>query len=582
MSVKGTYDHFYRYEEITKILKDYEQRFPQFTHLTSTARTPEGREQWLLEVTDRSTGSFEEKPALYVEGGLHAGEVTGSMAVMYFLDGLFCHLEGEEIRNILRTVTIYAMPRVSPDGSEFYLTHPDYVRSVNRLYPNDTLQDGLIPTDLDGDGVIRRMRVKTPLGIWKVSDKDPRLMVKRLPDETEGTFYNVYEEGLIRHYDALHIYPSPRPYGNDFNRNYPGGWQREDKQQGAGAYPLSNPETKGNATFLMEHPNVCLVIDMHTMGGQILYTPGFKARKEAEADDIKLYKSIGKVMQQENGYPLVNVHDEYMAPEEAVTYGGFDDFCHFVLGIPAFTIEIWNLDERAGIKNEFPPREKSEEEQEETALKYLQWIDRYNGGEGCKMWTKFEHPQLGEVEIGGVDYKYVVQNPPVRFLKEEIEKQSRALLRALKTLPHVRLEGAKAMREAEGVYRVEAVAVNDGYMPTYVFREGLHCPELKELTAELQRLDENGKTYPSKAEEAAIEGLDADESETTVRRLGQLGGRFNVGGVNTGLGAITFENASIPCQKKVSFLIRGNAGDKLRLTLSGGHGIRCTADITLE
>ena len=42
------------------------------------------------------------------------------------------------------------------------------------------------------------------------------------------------------------------------NRNYPIGWQDESQQAGAGAHPLSNPETQANAAFLLAHPNVCL------------------------------------------------------------------------------------------------------------------------------------------------------------------------------------------------------------------------------------------------------------------------------------------------------------------------------------
>ena len=55
---------------------------------------------------------------------------------------------------------------------------------------------------------------------------------------------------------------APSEFGNDFNRNYPIGWQDESQQAGAGAHPLSNPETQANAAFLLAHPNVCCVVDM--------------------------------------------------------------------------------------------------------------------------------------------------------------------------------------------------------------------------------------------------------------------------------------------------------------------------------
>lgn len=39
-------------------------------------------------------------------------------------------------------------------------------------------------------------------------------------------------------------------------------------------------------------------------------------------------------------------------------------------------------------------------------------------------WTPFEHPQLGQVEIGGVDNKWCLQNPPPELLEAEIAKNT--------------------------------------------------------------------------------------------------------------------------------------------------------------
>ena len=129
------------------------------------------------------------------------------------------------------------VPRLSCDGSEHYLTTADYVRSAPRPYPTEKRQSGLHKGDIDGDGVARLMRVPSPYGVWKISPKDPRLMVRRRPDETDGEFYNVYPEGIIENYDGLHVTMAPSEFGNDFNRNYPIGWQDESQQAGAGAHP---------------------------------------------------------------------------------------------------------------------------------------------------------------------------------------------------------------------------------------------------------------------------------------------------------------------------------------------------------
>ena len=549
-NISKVYDHFYKYQEITDILTAYATEHPDLARLTSVGVTPQGRNIWVLEITNTKNGAYEDKPAYYVEGNIHAGEVTGCMTCMYFLDVLFSNLETPEVQSILDTYTIYVLPRVSPDGSEHYLTTPDYVRSAPRLYPYGEDIPGLHPQDLDGDGVVRKMRVKSPFGIWKISEKDPRVMTRRRPDDIEGEFYNVYEEGIIKEYDGLNIKGTLWKFGQDFNRNYPIGWQPEHQQMGAGEFPLRNPETRANAEFLLAHPNIGSVVDMHTMGGQNLYTPGFKPRKDTEKADVELMKTLGKMAHEENGYPVINVYDEYMPVGSPACFGGFDDFCHFIMGIPAFTIECWDLEPRAGIKVSFPPKEDTtDEEQEDEALKYVQWIDRELDGEGCMPWTPFQHPQLGEVEIGGIDYKYVVQNPPIKFLKQELEKHTRFMLRQVKTLPRVQFDDIRIENLASDVYKVDIVLGNHGYLSTYILKEALKFKSLKPLTVTLEGAE-------------IIEGKAKQD-------IGHLEGFSGIGGYNSGLGASTHHKE--PCQKRLTWIIRAEKGATLKWTCEGGR-----------
>jgi len=549
-NVSRVYDHYYLYQEITDILQDYAARFPQYTRLTVAGTSPEGRNLWLLEVTDLETGDFLDKPAYYVEGNIHAGEVTGCMCCMYLLDVIFTNIDDPAIRKLLSRYTLYVLPRVSPDGSEYYLTTPNMVRSVPRMYPYEEDMPGLQPADLDGDGVIRKMRVKSPYGIWKQSPRDPRLMTRRRPDDVEGEFYNVYSEGYIEDFDGVHITAAPARHARDFNRNYPIGWQPEHQQRGAGFFPLDNPETQSNAKFLLSHPNVCSVLDMHTAGGQNLYTPGFKSRKDTIAADIAIYKTIGKMAQEENGYPVINVYDEYMPPNAPVTYGGFDDFCHFILGVPAFTIECWDLAPRAGVATQYPPKvEVSDEEQEDEAFKYLQWVDKELDGEGVTEWKPFTHPQLGEVEIGGFDYKRIAQNPPIKFLHQEMEKHVRFMLRQIKTLPNVSFRKVDVECLGADVYKVEAFVMNSGFLPSYIFKEALKLKTLKPLKVELSGA-------------CCLQGKAAQE-------IGHLEGFSGIRGSNSGLGASSMEVE--PCEKKVTWIVRGNPGDTLTLVCSGGR-----------
>lgn len=544
------YDHYYKYGEITDIVRDYADKHPELARLTAIGKTPEGREMWLLSVTDRSTGEFETKPALYVEGNIHAGEVTGSMTVMYLLDTIFSNLDDEGIKTMLSRYTIYAVPRVSPDGSEFYLTTPDTLRSAPRYYPFEAPMPGVQRKDMDGDGVIRLMRVKTPYGAWKASSKDPRVMTRRQPDDVNGDFYNVYDEGYIEgKWNGLEIEAAPAPYGNDFNRNYPIGWQSEDVQRGSGDYPLSNPETRANADFLLAHPNVCAVVDMHTSGGQNLYTPGYKSPSEAFKQDIDLYKAMGKLANQENGYPVLSLYDQYMPRSNPQTCGGFDDFCHFILGIPAMTIECWDLAERSGLHPVYPPREdKSDEEKEDELVAMLGWIDANIGKDVYQPWTEFDHPQLGKVEIGGCDAKFVSQNPPPAYLEQEVAKHTAFLLRLVKMLPRLTIDSVATQELGGGLYRVEASCGNLGYMSTYVFKEGLKSKRLKGVSLEIKGLE-------------VVEGDEKAE-------LGHLEGHA---GYSAGSWGVSLSNSNRGHMRaKASWIVKGNKGDGFEIVCTSG------------
>ena len=560
MKHKYVYDHYYKYAEIAEILKGYAAEYPGFCRLESIGTTPQGRDMLLLSVTDLSTGGFENKPALFIEANIHAGEVTGSMTVMFTLDTIFSNLDDPKIAGTLKTHTLYALPRISPDGSEYYLTDPGTLRSAPRLHPFPELQPGLQRKDMDGDGVIRLMRVKTPYGAWKVSSKDPRAMVRRQPDDTEGEFYNIYDEGYIEgEWDGLEITPAPMPFANDFNRNFPLAWAPESGQAGAGDYPLSNPETRANADFILAHPNICGIVNMHTSGGQNLYPPGWENPSKADQEDMALNKTISRLAHEENGYPMLNISADYLGNSTA--NGSFDDFSHFALGIPSMSIECWDLLERSGIKVTYPPKDdKTDEENETELLAMLKWVDENVSPDYYQAWREFDHPQLGKVEIGGCDVKYISQNPPPAFLEQEVEKHTRFFLRFINILPQLTLEKVETKKLGEGVYLVEAVIGNRGYMSTYLLKEGMKSKKLKGVSLELTGLE-------------ILDGKAKNDVGHLLGNSGYMAGMWDIS-------LFTARRGNM--QKAVRWVVKGNPGDKFSIDVTSGKAGSFTAEFELK
>ncbi len=566
MQLTHAYDHFYRYDEITSILKGYEADFPQLCRLSSLATTPEGRSVWLLEITNPETGGYSDKPAYFVNGNIHTGEVTGSMVAMGLLDSLFTGYQNKEenVLYLLDHFTFYVVPRITPDGSECYLTTPDTIRSANRMYPYSKLMPGLQPKDMDGDGVIRKMRIKSPYGAWKVSDRDPRLMTKRRPDEVQGEFYDIYTEGEILEFDGVTIKSAPQKWGQNFNRNFPSNWMDESIQSGSGAYPLSNVETRAMADFVISHKNICCALEMHTMTGMYLYPPSVLHKADISPRDLRLFQLIGEMATEETGYPVVNVRDDYISKsEEAGCAGTFNDFNFHMHGIIDYTVECWDLDPRAGVTFPHPVMEpQSDQSNEEQHLKYLQWIDRENDGEGAKPWTKFNHPQLGEVEIGGIDYKYVVQNPPLKFLRQEVEKHVRFMLREANRMPQVSFRKVDIQKIEDTFYQIDAYVMNTGFLPTQITEESFRRKIAEDLEVTLEG---EGLTFISGKQTQAI---------------GQLEGYSAVSSVSVSVGGMSSERAR-PSEKKVTWIVKAAPGTHLTLTCKNSRIGCCKTESTL-
>ncbi|MBP8251938.1 MAG: carboxypeptidase, partial [Herpetosiphon sp.] len=200
------YTRYYGVDELVETLHALQTAYPQLMSLHSIGNSYEGRDLWLATLTNLNTGVPTDKPSFWIDGNIHATEVTGAMAALHVIDTL---LKGyghdDQCTRLLDTTTFYILPRFNPDGAERALTSPYMVRSSVRPYPHAERKDGLIEEDINSDGLIMQMRMVDVNGDWKLSSKDPRVMVKRQPDDVGGTYYRVLPEGSITNFDGVNI-----------------------------------------------------------------------------------------------------------------------------------------------------------------------------------------------------------------------------------------------------------------------------------------------------------------------------------------------------------------------------------------
>ncbi|MCY3413024.1 MAG: carboxypeptidase [Candidatus Heimdallarchaeota archaeon] len=471
---------YYKHEEMRSLLASWQDIFPDLMKLEVIGQTYEGRDIWVAKITNfMNCDSDLDKPAYYVEANIHAGEVTGSTVSLYTIYYLLSHYEKEsQISNLLDKFTFYVVPRISADGAERYLTSPHILRSSTRWWPFDEKLPGFHEDDINNDGEILLMRKEDPLGDWKISDKDPRLMIKRAIDDFgEGPFYRMYPEGTMHKWkegEPTSIARSPE--GLDLNRNNPSGpWAQEYKQSGAGPFPHSEPETRSIADFFRAHPNICGVQSFHTFSGVILRPLSFTSDDALETHDLEVYQHLGKVGEKLTGYPCININKDFKYERKSELLGGFLDWVLEHFGIFSFSTELWDMIKEAGIEDrdfiKFLMYERTEEEE----LKLLKWNDDVLKGEGFVNWSEYEHSQLGKVEIGGWKFKYTWQNPPLinNYLQDICHKNMLFNLAHAQVNPRVYFQSYEIEKLENNAFKVYLSIMNTGFLPTYVSQQAL-------------------------------------------------------------------------------------------------------------
>jgi murein tripeptide amidase MpaA len=464
------FDQFYRYPELTRLLKDYADAVPQLVQLRSIGKSWEGREIWLMVVTDTRTGEDIDKPAFWADGNIHAAELTACTACLYWLHHLVTRwLEGDrEVRQLLGTRVMYIVPRLNPDGAELALAdRPRHIRSSTRPYPFDEeTVEGLTVEDVDGDGRVLTMRVKDPHGPYKACEADQRLMVPREPGEFGGTYYRLLPEGTLKNYDGLKISANPDREGLDLNRNFPSLWRQEFEQVGAGPYPASEPEVRAMVDFVTSHPNIGAGISYHTHSGVILRPMGNVSDDEMTPEDLWQIKRLSELGTKHTGYPAISIFHEFKYhPKEHIS--GTQSWLYEHLGALFWVVELWNPNREAGISG-YKWIDWYRDHPVEDDLKLLKWSDEQCDGRAHVDWYAFNHPQLGPVEIGGWDKMNFWRNPPPAKREAEVEKFPLWMQQLALSLPRLELLRAEVRALGPDTWRVRMAVANSGYLPSYV------------------------------------------------------------------------------------------------------------------
>lgn len=275
-------------------------------------------------------------PALLISAGID-GRYRSSTEVAIRIAEVLVENHGD----LLGEMTVYIIPQVNPDGAEInagtvYQEHIGNARSTDDDRDRSADEDG--PDDLNGDGLITMMRrLSPPIQDPATHLQDPENPLLNIdPDSKEDlrAAFTLYQEGLDNDQDGA--INEDGAGSVDLDSNFMHRWP--EHQNGAGRYPLSEPESLALAEFVLSHDNIVMAL---TIGrhDNLVNQPDAKAKditgtapKVIDTKDTELYKAIGEL------YTDITGTEE--APEESIA-GSFHAWLYAQRGIPSFAVVPW-------------------------------------------------------------------------------------------------------------------------------------------------------------------------------------------------------------------------------------------------
>ncbi len=231
--------------------------------------------------------------------------------------------------------------------------------------------------------------------------------------------------------------------------------------------------------------------------------------RKTDDKDLPLFKKVSQQYQKITGIKSA-------VSEKPV--GSILEWGYFQYGVPTFSANLWSIRKEWGAKSDTlqpkeSPREQPPQQPEGapfimqqqpgrrgqvsrldqqptsgTDQQWLSWIDKQNNGRGFVPWTKFPHPQLGEVEIGGFQ-PYLRINPAPEQIKPLIEAHAKFALYLAEQFAEIELTKPEVEKLSENLFRVKVKVINNGQFP-YATAMGQQSRNVNPIMVQLKFVDD--------------------------------------------------------------------------------------------
>ena len=452
-------------EDVRRAFAQLQQAHP--THLK--VEDLPGLENGAFTATIRDFEVTSDLPCVLIVGSLHFREKTSPEACLHIARNL---LEDKALRDRLSYCEVVILPCLAPDARMVGDNGVGLKFDDDRDGNAD--EDG--PSDLNGGG-ITQMRVKRAGGKYIISKADSRIMVEA-PAGTVGE-YDLMWEGKDDDADGR-INEDARgtiTVANDWSIRW------DDKQPGANRFMMQLKESRALADFLLNKRGLLAGFQIRTMGAEAEFASGPRAERGSDgkdplARDKEMIAALKKVWGEA---------PRGVIKAESEGAGNLLDWLYesqgaFAANLPLVTLiggkeekkeEGEDGDEASTVKREKP----TEEEQRQLA-----WLS-YRP-EDYVEWTAFEHPQLGNVEIGGWNLQGC-SNPKEDDVEAGAAKIAEFIKHVVTSAPRLEVSKVEVEDKGEGLYRVRLSLHNSGkldYCTKFAQDKRMHLPVFVSLS----------------------------------------------------------------------------------------------------
>ncbi|MFC2118368.1 M14 family metallopeptidase [Bacteroidota bacterium] len=476
---------YYSYEEWTQIMHKLQKQYSHLSDIESIGQSRMGRDQYLLTISAKETGKDTEKTAMWVDGAVHGNEVNGITCSLYLAWYLLSRYDYDKyVHDLVDNCTFYILPGVNVDANASFVEYPNTGSNPREPFrPEDNDGDGLYDEDrtedVDGDGELSTMYIADPNGNLKLSEDKRRFIPVSYPEEKVLRFRRIGSEGFDNDGDGR--INEDDIGGPDPNRNYPFGWSLQE----GNPYPMSENCTRNVFEFQLKHPNIFASFHYHNTGRLIMMQapPAVSGRQltaEQQKQSQERFDSRLANLRKTNKYAMLfnrQVASEFRHDMETQTsivstgsrilknynptIGGLSGQAHaatyYMLGAYSYLIELWGSP--TSIADENDDGRLSDEEM-------MHYIDYDLTGEGWIKPHKYNHPDLGEIWIGGSETKHMRRTPPGRFIEQEAEKNALFVMYCASQFPKVEIEKISIIPATQDLFWVDVNVKNDKTYPT--------------------------------------------------------------------------------------------------------------------